>query len=124
MFKDTICIKADSSYSEAYPEKRDKIILCKPLCEVIVEMMVTYFFRTHKSWYLNFDHVVRILPPDPTYKGRFVELSNGMIAKCTHEIYPYFRDALEEYRMRNILLNQQPVPVKKEILPLKKYFNI
>ena len=103
-FPEIICFNAYGNYTYMYSLHREKILLFKQLCDIEteLELQVDYFYRTHKSWHLSYQHVVLIMPSDHDYSGRYIELVNkDIIAKCSRYAYPDFRIKLLDYRLKN-----------------------
>ena len=108
-FPDIVCFNADGSYSKLFAFYQHQKIMVQELvviglCEIEEELnrQTDCFYRTHKSWYLNLGHIVTVFPTDKSYSGHFIKMDIPELnPKCTRDIYPFFSEALFNYRLRN-----------------------
>jgi two-component system LytT family response regulator len=70
---DIICVEGDGRYSRFYLVDGKEHVISRNLGELEEELRASKFFRVHKSWLVNCQHVTKISSRD----GGFAILSNG-----------------------------------------------
>ncbi|MFT4734130.1 MAG: two-component system LytT family response regulator [Arcticibacterium sp.] len=90
-----VLLKADANYTEVSLEDGEMIIISKTLKEMEKTFTKFAFFRTHKSYMVNLDHIASIQVNGPMKK---VKLKNNMDAEISRRRKGAFLDAV---RSRN-----------------------
>ncbi|MFO7863465.1 MAG: LytTR family DNA-binding domain-containing protein [Salinivirgaceae bacterium] len=81
-----IRLEADNVYTKAIIERREKIIITKPLKKLEEELNLECFFRTHRSHLINTEHVYR-----------FDSLKNSVIMSDNSTV-PIARRRIREFK--------------------------
>ncbi|GAK96290.1 two-component system response regulator [Nonlabens tegetincola] len=81
-FKEIVAFKASGMYTETYLIDGSKILVSKPL-KHFTELLknVTYFFKCHRSYFINIQHIVEYSRSD----GGFITLSNTLSVPISND---------------------------------------
>jgi two-component system, LytTR family, response regulator len=88
--EELIVIKAEGRYSNVYLTENRKILITKNIGDFESELLPMGFQRVHKSFLVNFSHILQINNRD----GGFLELSNGMSIEISRRNRKKVRDWL------------------------------
>ncbi len=88
--QDIIYLKADINYTEVHLKNGKKLIVSKTLKQMEQQFKTYDFFRTHKSYMVNMDHVLSIRIND----GVKVQMTNNQEAEISRRRKDAFLDAM------------------------------
>ena len=89
---DIICLEADKAYTHIFLSNRNKLLVSKNLREL--EKILTHpcFFRTHRSFLINLNHVSRYVRKD----GGYIVMDNEQVASLSQSRREDFLKAYQE----------------------------